>query len=130
MIPELAGRTVLITGASRGIGAATAETLARNGVARLLLHYNSCREGAEAVAEKCRSLGAETELLHADLATDAGMTEICAALRGREIDILINNAGHLVQRAKLAEFTQELFDRVMNLNAKSLYFITQAVRRR
>jgi 3-oxoacyl-[acyl-carrier protein] reductase len=43
------------------------------------------------------------------------------------IDILVNNAGSLVQRARLAEFTEELWDRVMNLNVRSAYFITQAV---
>lgn len=127
MISELAGKSVLITGASRGIGAATATTLAQHGIARILLHYNSYREGAEAVAEQCRTLGAETELLHADLSADAGIAEFCGTLHGRDIDILINNAGHLVQRARLAEFTPEVFDRVMNLNVKSLYFITQAV---
>lgn len=124
---ELTGKTALITGASRGIGAATATTFARNGARTLLLHYNSYREGAESVAAEVRALGAEAELLHADLASDAGIQQLCDSLRGREIDILVNNAGHLVQRAKLSEFTAELFDRVMNLNAKSLYLITQAV---
>jgi len=44
-----------------------------------------------------------------------------------EPDILVNNAGSLVKRAKLLEFTEELYDRVMNLNVKSAWFITQAV---
>jgi 3-oxoacyl-[acyl-carrier protein] reductase len=127
MTSELSGKSALITGASRGIGAATAVTLAQNGVSRLLLHYNSFREGAEAVAGRCRAHGADVELLHADLSADAAIAEFCRAMRGRDIDILLNNAGHLVKRAKLAEFTPELFDAVMNLNVKSLYFITQAV---
>ena len=126
MPEELKGKTALITGASRGIGAATALTFARNGVSRVLLHYNSYREGAEAVAADVRAIGAQAELLHADLGTDDGIQQFCETLKGYEIDILVNNAGHLVQRAKLAEFTGELFDRVMNLNAKSLYLITQA----
>lgn len=127
MPQELAGKTALITGASRGIGAATALTFARNGASRLLIHYNSFAEGAESVAAQVRELGAEAELLHGDLASDAGIQAICEKVRGREIDILVNNAGHLVQRAKLAEFTIDLFDRVMNLNVKSVYMITQAV---
>jgi 3-oxoacyl-[acyl-carrier protein] reductase len=127
MPQELAGKTALITGASRGIGAATAITFARSGASRLLLHYNSYPEGAESVAAQVRELGAEAELLRGDLASDAGIQEMCDTLRGRDIDILVNNAGHLVQRAKLAEFTIDLFDRVMNLNVKSLYLLTQAV---
>jgi 3-oxoacyl-[acyl-carrier protein] reductase len=127
MPSELSGKSALITGASRGIGAATAAALAENGVTRLLLHYNSFRQGAEIVAEACHARGADIEILHADLSSDTAIGEFCRAVRGRDIDILVNNAGHLVQRAKLAEFTPELFDRVMNLNVKSLYFVTQAV---
>jgi 3-oxoacyl-[acyl-carrier protein] reductase len=127
MLKELAGKTALITGASRGIGAATAVTFARHGASRLLLHYNSYPEGAESVATQVRESGADVELFRADLASDDGIRQICQAVRERQVDILVNNAGHLVQRAKLAEFTIELYDRVMNLNAKSLYMITQAV---
>ena len=126
MPEELKGKTALITGASRGIGAATALTFARNRASRVLIHYNAYREGAEAVAAEVRAIGSEAELLHADLGSDDGIQRFCEAMKGYEIDILVNNAGHLVQRAKLAEFTGELFDRVMNLNAKSLYLITQA----
>ena len=127
MPQELAGRTALITGASRGIGAATAITFAQNGASRVLLHYNSYAEGAESVAAQVRALGADADLVHCDLSSEAGIQQICDSLRGQDIDILVNNAGHLVQRAKLAEFTTDLFDRVMNLNVKSLYLITQAV---
>lgn len=127
MASELSGKSALITGASRGIGAATAVRLARAGVTRLLLHYGSYREGAEQTAAAVRDLGAEAELIGADLTAEAGIAGLCDAARGREFDILINNAGHLVQRARLAEFTPDLYDRVMNLNVKSLYFLTQAV---
>jgi NAD(P)-dependent dehydrogenase (short-subunit alcohol dehydrogenase family) len=48
-------------------------------------------------------------------------------LQGRSFDILINNAGHLVQRMKLLEATEEIYDLVMNLNTKSMWFLTQAV---
>ena len=49
------------------------------------------------------------------------------AIRGREFDILVNNAGSLVKRARLPEFTEELYDRVMTLNLKSAWMIAHAV---
>ncbi len=121
--------TVFITGASRGIGAATAQAFAAAGVRRFLLHYNSYSEGAEEVAEGLHGFGATTHLLQANLAEDAGIQQAIKGYQdsGYTADILINNAGSLVHRAKLAEYTPELFDRVMNLNVKSAYFLAQAV---
>lgn len=122
-------KTALVTGASRGIGAATAAALARAGVAKVIIHYNSFAAGAEETARQVRAAGAEAELIQAPLGSREGILEFLAALGGRaaEPDILINNAGSLVKRARLAEFTEELFDEVMNLNVKSLWFITQAL---
>ena len=126
---ELTAKTVFITGASRGIGAATALRFAQAGARRFILHYNSYQPGAEEAAHSIRSLGAETHLIRADFASAEGIEEGIAAYRqlGFDADILINNAGSLVQRAKLPEFTSDLFDRVFNLNVKSAYFLAQAV---
>lgn len=127
MSNEFAGKTAVITGASRGIGAATAVALARRGVSRVLLHYNSSREGAEQTLAAVRAAGGDGELLKADLSTREGIRALAGALRERDVDILINNAGSLVRRAGLLEFTEELFDAVMDLNFRSAWFIAQAV---
>ena len=129
MDQELKGKTALVTGASRGIGAATAIALADSGVSRLLLHYNSHKPGIEQVIARVQKAGAEAQAIQADLGADAGIQAFIASLAatGAGVDILINNAGSLVKRAKLAEFSSELFDRVMTLNVKSAWFIAQAV---
>ena len=123
------GKVAVVTGASRGIGAATARMLAANGAAKVVLHYNSYKEGAEQVASELKAKGCAVELVQANLGTEQGIRDLIAALPtlAPEVDILINNAGHLVKRTKLAEFTMELWNEVMDLNAKSVYFMAQAV---
>ncbi|MGO9095987.1 MAG: SDR family NAD(P)-dependent oxidoreductase [Bryobacteraceae bacterium] len=125
MPDEFSGKTALVTGASRGIGVATAIALARRGVARVLVHYNRHREGALETLAQVRAAGADGEALGADLATLAGIESLLPQLP--EIDILINNAGSLVRRARLLEFTPQLYDEVMTLNVRSVWAITQAV---
>ena len=129
MDQELKGRTALVTGASRGIGAATAIALANSGVSRLILHYNSYKPGVEKVMASVHQAGARAQAVQADLGTDDGIRAFMKHLTAHEpgVDILINNAGSLVKRAKLAEFSSELFDRVMTLNVKSAWLIAQAV---
>jgi 3-oxoacyl-[acyl-carrier protein] reductase len=129
LLEELKGKTALVTGASRGIGAATAVALARAGVSRIVIHYGGYLEGAEQTRALAEGAGANTDVLKGDLGTPHGIHQFVADLKqtSPEVDILINNAGSLVKRAKLAEYTEELYDRVMNLNVKSLYFIAQAL---
>ena len=129
MYAELKGKSVLVTGASRGIGAATAEAFARSGAARVVIHYGSFEEGARNVVAAVKSAGAEAEAIQADLSREEGIWSLIGELkkRGPDFDILVNNAGSLVGRASLLEFTPDLYDRVMNLNVKSVWFITQAV---
>src|SRR5207253_6771242 len=129
LLEELKGKTALVTGASRGIGAATAIALARAGVSRIVIHYGGYREGAEETLALVQGAGTDAEVLGGDLGTPQGIHQFIADLKrtAPEVDILVNNAGSLVKRAKLAEYTEELFDRVMNLNVKSVYFITQAL---
>ena len=129
--PEFQNKTALITGASRGIGDATAIALAGAGVRKFVLHYNSYLRGIEELIQKLGEFGEgmSCEIIKADLAQESGIESFVADWHklGMAADILVNNAGFLVQRARLAESTPELWDRVMNLNAKSAWFITQAV---
>ena len=126
---EFAGKTALVTGASRGIGAAAAVALAQAGCARVLIHYGTYEEGAKRTLEAVEQTGAKGVLLQGQLESVEGIDDFLALLApfARQINYLVSNAGSIVERARLAEFTPELFDRVMNLNVKSLWFITQAV---
>ncbi len=126
---EFAGKTALVTGASRGIGAAAAAALAEAGCARVLIHYGTFEEGAKRTLEAVKRAGARGVVLQGQLESMEGINAFLALLApyAGQIDYLVNNAGSIVERARLAEFTPELFDRVMNLNVKSLWFITQAV---
>ena len=129
MHEQLDASSALITGASRGIGAATARALARHGVRRFLLQYNSYEQGAQETASALRQGGGEADLVRADLSSLDGIRGFLDRLKrsGAGFDVLVNNAGSLVGRARLPEFTEDLYDRVMNLNVKSAWFITQAV---
>jgi 3-oxoacyl-[acyl-carrier protein] reductase len=128
-VTEFQGKTVFITGASRGIGHAAALAFSRAGVTRFCLHYNSHQQGIDSLTAALKADGAEVYVLQADLALVEGTVKLVQEYRSLAIpaDILINNAGALVQRAKLAEVTPDLYDQVMNLNTRSMYFLTQAV---
>lgn len=118
--------TALITGASAGIGAKTAERLGTAG-AVVLVHYNRAAEQAAEVLAAVRRSGADGELVRADLASMAGTSELIAQVRERPIDILVNNAGSLVKRTPVLEMTEELWNHVFCLNVTSAFFLTQAL---
>lgn len=129
MATEFNGKTALVTGASRGIGAATAIKLAEAGVRRVIVHYNSFPEGAQAAVAAIRAMGVESEAIQASLGNMAGVRAFLETLNrtAPEVDILVNNAGSLVKRVTLVDYPEDLYDEVMNLNVKSLWFLTQAV---
>jgi 3-oxoacyl-[acyl-carrier protein] reductase len=118
---DLAGKSVLITGASTGIGAAAARAFAQAGC-RVAIHYNASLNRAEEVAADVRFNGAEAFLVGGDLRSSAKAREVVAGAAEHfgGLDVLINNAGGLVKRTPIAEVEDELFDEVINLNVRSL----------
>ncbi|WP_075259144.1 SDR family NAD(P)-dependent oxidoreductase [Herbaspirillum camelliae] len=125
---DLAGKVVFISGASTGIGAAAARAFAARG-SHVVVHYNSSEKEAEAVAAEVRAAGSKAITIGADVrdtsAITAAVTKAVAQM-GR-IDVLINNAGALVKRAPLEAVTDELFDDIININARSVVAFTRAV---
>src|SRR5215203_2000315 len=117
-----------VTGSSTGIGAASAVALAEGGC-RVAVHYNRSEDEAQEVVERISSAGGEAMLVGGDVA-DAGEVERMAGeIEGRygRLDVLVNNAGSLIERRGFSEMTEDLWDRVMNVNLKSVYLCSQAV---
>ncbi|PLX88676.1 MAG: oxidoreductase [Desulfuromonas sp.] len=128
MMNDINGRAVLITGASTGIGAAVAERFAALG-ARVVLHYNQSRQAAEVLQDRILSGGGDVVLLQGDLAEPTACDKLVheAAEKLDGIDLLINNAGTMCGRTFIAEADNSHYDRVMDINARSVYACCHAV---
>jgi 3-oxoacyl-[acyl-carrier protein] reductase len=117
-----------VTGSSKGIGRAVVLGLAEQGC-DVVVHYNSSEDDAREVEERIKGFGNDVLMLKGDV-TDAGdVRRMVGEIEDRygRIDILVNNAGSMVKRATLAEMTEEVWDRVMDVNLKSVYLCSQAV---
>lgn len=121
----------LITGGTRGIGRGCAESLAREGYDLAVCGVRSEGEAAEAL-EALRAAGAQVLYVQADIGDDDAADRLVAAVSSRygRLDVLVNNAGVAPrERADILEASRESFDRLMRINLRGPYFLTQAVAR-
>ena len=125
---DLTGRIALVTGASSGIGAATAVTLADLG-AHVAIGYQRNRKGAEDTRDRIVADGGAAIVIAADVRRAAEVRALVdrATAELGPIDILVNNAGSLVARLGIRELTEERLDEILALNLKSAVLASQAV---
>ena len=125
---KLSGKTALVTGASRGIGRASALALAAAG-AQVLIHYGSAAKEAEAVVEQIRKAGGRADAVGVNLAEPEGPHELAKQARGiigERLDILVANAG-VSKSATIEETTIADFDRLFAVNVRAPFFLVQQV---
>jgi len=122
---DIAGKVALVTGGSRGIGEMIAEGFVANGVKTYISSRKA--EACDATAERLSEQG-ECISIPADLSTSGGISSLVEAIRSREekLDILVNNAG-ATWGAPIEKFPEAAWDKVMDINVKSPFFLTQAL---
>jgi 3-oxoacyl-[acyl-carrier protein] reductase len=127
VLDDLKNKRALITGSSTGIGAAVAKEFARLGVA-VAVHGNKNAEAAEAVAGQIRAAGGKAIVVLGDVSksgeADRIVADAVAGLGG--LDILVNNAGAILDRVTNAAFDEATYERVYNLNVRSVLAVTKA----
>jgi 3-oxoacyl-[acyl-carrier protein] reductase len=125
-MPNLSGKTALVTGASRGMGRASAVALAAAG-AQVLVHYGRGANEAEAIVAEIRKTGGRADAIAADLAAADGAHKLAKQARaivGDRLDILVANAG-ISKAATIEETTVEDFDKLFAVNVRAPFFLVQ-----
>ena len=123
---SLTNKTALVTGASRGIGRATASALADAG-ARVLVHYGRSVQDAESLVAGIRSKGGRADAIRADLGTPDGAALLAKEVRsivGERLDVLVLNAG-ISKAAPIADYTLNDFDSLFAINVRGPFFLVQ-----
>src|SRR6201998_2626856 len=122
----LQNKTALVTGASRGIGRATAAAVAETGV-HVLVHYGRSAKEAESLVAEIQAKGGRANAISADLGTPSGAALLAKQVRsivGDRLDVLVLNAG-ISKSARLADHTVEDFDNLFATNVRSPFFLVQ-----
>lgn len=126
---DISGKAAVVTGASRGVGAATALSLAERGCA-VLVNYAKSAEAAEKTCARARAFGVDAVSYRGDVASDAvcrGMMDAAASAFGR-LDILVNNAGttRFIPHEDMESVTDEVWARLMDVNVKAPFQCARA----
>ena len=123
---KLSGKVAIVTGASKGIGAAIAEDLAKEG-ASVAVNYSSSPKQAEALVAKIKAAGGKAKAIRADLSKPSEAKQLIDSTVSEfgKVDILVNNAG-VYDFLPLDAITEAHFDRMFQLNVRGLLFATQA----
>jgi NAD(P)-dependent dehydrogenase (short-subunit alcohol dehydrogenase family) len=122
----LQNKTALVTGASRGIGRATAAALAEAG-AHVLVHYGRSAQEAESLVAAIQAKGARADAISANLGTPDGASLLAKQVRsivGDRLDVLVLNAG-ISKLARIADYTVEDFDNLFATNVRGPFFLVQ-----
>jgi 3-oxoacyl-[acyl-carrier protein] reductase len=123
---SLQNKTALVTGASRGIGRATASALAEAG-AHVLVHYSRSTQEAESLVAEIQTKGGRANAISADLGTPDGAALLAKQVRsivGDRLDVLVLNAG-ISKAARIADYTVEDFDNLFATNVRGPFFLVQ-----
>ena len=126
---SLHGKTAFVTGGNIGIGRAVSMALARCGADVALTYYSHKQEGEETV-EAIKKLGQKASAFQLDATNSDQVNDVVARVAegfGGHIDILMNNAGHLVGRYTIADMSDEHWFKTINVNLTSTFFCTRAV---
>jgi 3-oxoacyl-[acyl-carrier protein] reductase len=122
----LQNKTALVTGASRGIGRATAAVLAEAG-AHVLVHYGRSAKEAKSLVAEIRTKGGRADAISADLGTPDGASLLAKQVRtivNDRLDVLVLNAG-ISKLARIADYTIEDFDNLFATNVRGPFFLVQ-----
>jgi len=126
MAKKLEGKVAVVTGASKGIGAAIARQLGAEG-ASVVVNYASSKEGADKVVNEIVSKGGKAIAVHGDVSKQADIDKLFAETKKayKKVDILVNNAG-IYEFGPLEAVTEAQFHKIFNLNVLGLLLTTQA----
>ena len=128
-VPDIEGRSALVTGASKGIGRAIALRLAEKGV-RVAVNFNTSADAAEQVADTIRGMGVEAMTVRADVGRLDQVGEMVESINDAwgQVDILVNNAG-IIGDTLMVRMSDEQWDSVLSTNLNGTFYCARAVLR-